>query len=1083
MHILEAAPKLIIIQNTYLPPSPYKLNFAFFITPAEFQPFAQRNGNTSVLYDHIRLLDENKIQKTQGPLTIEMNNNSSSNLQYQQGQNQQQQYSNFVNQPGMNSNNSNFIFSNQIRPLQTQYNQQLYRFGISTQQHVDIQIRQLVTDPQTGLPYETNTKNPKEKYPPLISVLMLLEELSSKFSFGFDLYFQMDPKMMSFIASTALNEEEGSRQVLSKFDIIECIRELSSSYDIFCLEEKDIFEIVTETDTQNFAQLVNLPYQFQITYASIYQNLKRQKQMTSSQNYQQQMYNSNQQGNFNNPQGQQQSGQSGSLSNQQYNQQNPGNNQYMQGQQGYGQQNNQQFNMQQGGQNQQYQNMYPNQIQNYPQQMMKPAMQVDINSMYQPNMNQPQNMNVQQQMPYNQQQQMYYNQPQVKKERKKRTQNSKKIQQQNQQQSTSFQGYGAQGVGQNDEQVYLSDQSQEDDDDEDDENELGRASMVTKKIKKLSYVSRASQLQTFNEVKQYLEPFFSTPRSTSTLSRFFVVFSTEPRPGMDDPTAYLERLDEQMIRFVEKYKEHTGQELEMYKKDYESEHKRLYAFQNTEFYGTTRRSLYSKHISTVANLMSQNKKEKFAFAAKDVLIINGAQGVRTHDLANKIDISKRLAAKKFKKKEVNDEKKKNIEALKQQKKNQPKVFHNIIANLPTPKGEKTKQQKFFEKPSAQNSKKSQSTNKSKEPKEPPKKEKKVEKPKKEKQEKPPKQEPHHEKPKDKKNKGGYNYNSQDTSYLSIKPTYNKLYAADKNFRSKRMQERQQKTIQLEDEKQIEQFAQQQLYGDSYLQQGPMQQSSQNDQQQQYEQQQQQQQMQEEHNHHQNNNNNNNHMNNNRVSEGYDGNDTMLEVEGEDRSQQQQQNNVNNSNNYNGEQQQQNEVQANNSNQQQQQLEENGMNSNNINEESNNNNNNNKNSNQQYQNNGQNSENNNYQQEVQNMPQQQNSGNNGQNNEYQQDQNDQKQHNSNNNNNNNNNNEESSYQQDQGQNFSDQQQQEQQQQSQQQQFQQENNKNFEEQQQQPQQDQQQQQEDQLQDQQLIQQQNQNQDQEQQQQQQV
>lgn len=54
---------------------------------------------------------------------------------------------------------------------------------------------------------------------------------------------------MSFIASTALNEEEGSRQVLSKFDIIECIRELSSSYDIFCLEEKDIFEIVTETDT------------------------------------------------------------------------------------------------------------------------------------------------------------------------------------------------------------------------------------------------------------------------------------------------------------------------------------------------------------------------------------------------------------------------------------------------------------------------------------------------------------------------------------------------------------------------------------------------------------------------------------------------------------------------------------------------------------------------------------------------------------------------------------------------------------------------------------------------------------------
>lgn len=55
-----------------------------------------------------------------------------------------------------------------------------------------------------------------------------------------------------------------------------------------------------------------------------------------------------------------------------------------------------------------------------------------------------------------------------------------------------------------------------------------------------------------------------------------------------------------MIRFVEKYKEQTGQELEMYKKDYVTEQKRLYAFQNTEFYGTTRRSLYSKHISYVA---------------------------------------------------------------------------------------------------------------------------------------------------------------------------------------------------------------------------------------------------------------------------------------------------------------------------------------------------------------------------------------------------------------------------------------------------------------------------------------------------
>lgn len=50
--------------------------------------------------------------------------------------------------------------------------------------------------------------------------------------------------------------------------------------------------------------------------------------------------------------------------------------------------------------------------------------------------------------------------------------------------------------------------------------------------------------------------------------------------------------------------------------------------------------------------MNGNKKEKFAFNAKDVLIINGAQGVRTHDLADKIDISKRLSTKKFKKKEV-----------------------------------------------------------------------------------------------------------------------------------------------------------------------------------------------------------------------------------------------------------------------------------------------------------------------------------------------------------------------------------------------------------------------------------------------
>lgn len=51
-------------------------------------------------------------------------------------------------------------------------------------------------------------------------------------------------------------------------------------------------------------------------------------------------------------------------------------------------------------------------------------------------------------------------------------------------------------------------------------------------------------------------------------------------------------------------------------------------------------------------MMNSTKKEKFAFNAKDVLIINGAQGVRTHDLADRVDISERLAAKKYKKKEV-----------------------------------------------------------------------------------------------------------------------------------------------------------------------------------------------------------------------------------------------------------------------------------------------------------------------------------------------------------------------------------------------------------------------------------------------
>lgn len=50
--------------------------------------------------------------------------------------------------------------------------------------------------------------------------------------------------------------------------------------------------------------------------------------------------------------------------------------------------------------------------------------------------------------------------------------------------------------------------------------------------------------------------------------------------------------------------------------------------------------------------MHINKKDKFPFNYKDVMIINQAQGVRTHDLAEKIDISKRLANKKFKKKDT-----------------------------------------------------------------------------------------------------------------------------------------------------------------------------------------------------------------------------------------------------------------------------------------------------------------------------------------------------------------------------------------------------------------------------------------------
>lgn len=90
------------------------------------------------------------------------------------------------------------------------------------------------------------------------------------------------------------------------------------------------------------------------------------------------------------------------------------------------------------------------------------------------------------------------------------------------------------------ENVYLSDQSGDDLDINEDE----KPAKVTKKIKKPSYVSRASQLQTFKELKSYFEPFFQSPRSTSTLSRFFVIFSTEPKNTMEETLSYLERLDE-----------------------------------------------------------------------------------------------------------------------------------------------------------------------------------------------------------------------------------------------------------------------------------------------------------------------------------------------------------------------------------------------------------------------------------------------------------------------------------------------------------------------------------------------------------